>query len=299
MTTTDTRHDITRRTGSQRRLRPVIRRAAPKVGRHLALVVLLAPMLLPVAVMLTTSLHRYEDLFSWPPNLLPPHWHWANYVEIWGGAYEFASAYKSSLAIGVGTSVLAIALGIPVAYVTSRFVFRGRMLLLFAVLAIQMISPVVFIVPLYQVMQLYGLLNTYASVIMASAAFATPMVVWLLHSFFQSIPTEMEEAALVDGCSRPAALIRIVVPLAMPGIATAATYAFILGWNELILPLTFFTDAGKYPIPMALFSFSAENQPFWQQMMAASVVAILPAALLFAFMQRNLVAGLTAGGTKT
>lgn len=273
-------------------------RTKHSVGRHLALIALLVPMLLPVAVMLTTSLHRYEDLFSWPPHILPPVWHWANYVEIWSGAYNFASAYKSSLIIAAGTSVLAVGFGIPVAYVTSRFVFRGRMLLLFGVLAIQMISPVVFIVPLYQVMQLYGLLNTYASVILASAAFATPMVVWLLHSFFQSIPTEFEEAALVDGCSRPSALLRVALPLAMPGIATAATYAFILGWNELILPLTFFTDPGMYPIPMALFSFSAENQPFWQQMMAASAVAVLPAAVLFAFMQRHLVAGLTSGGTK-
>lgn len=275
------------------------RRLALAAGRHVAIIALLVPMLLPAAVMLSTSLHSYEDLFRWPPNLLPSDVHWSNYAEIWGGRYGFGRSFVNSLIIGVGTSVVALLAGLPVAYVTGRFRFRGRMVFLFAVLATQMISPVVFIVPLYQVIQLYGLLNTYVSVIVTSAAIATPMVVWLLHSYFQAIPVSLEEAAMVDGCNRARAMLRVVVPLALPGIATAGIYAFILGWNELLLPLTFFTDADKYPIPLTLYSFSADNQPFWHLMMAASTVAVVPAALLFAFVQRYLVSGLTAGATKT
>lgn len=275
------------------------RRTLLRAGRHVALIALLAPMMLPVAVMISTSLHQYEELFRWPPHLIPPSLRWANYAEIWGGAYDFGRAFGNSMVIGLGTAAVALVAGAPVAYVTSRYHFRGRIVFLFAILATQMISPIVFVVPLYQVIQLYGLLNTYISVIITSAAFATPMVVWLLHSYFQSIPLELEDAGLVDGCNRSQVVVRIMVPLALPGIATAGIYAFILGWNELILPLTFFTDTAKYPISLTLYSFSAENQVFWHQMMAASTVAVVPAVLLFAFMQRYLVTGLTAGATKT
>ncbi|BAS27835.1 carbohydrate ABC transporter permease [Limnochorda pilosa] len=274
-------------------------RSVALAGRHLALIVLLGAMLLPVVVMIGTSLKSFDEVFAWPPDLFPVRPQWQNYANVWSGDYRFAGAFRNSVVIAVSTSLLAVGLGAPAAYGASRFRFRWKDAFLFGVLATQMISPVVFVVPLYRAMRAYHLLNTLTAVIVASAAFAMPMVIWLMHGYFRTIPRELEEAAMVDGCSRFSAMARVILPLAAPGLAAAGIYAFILGWDQLLFPLTFLTKGELRPIPLALYDFSGYNIVFWHEMMAASTIAVVPAALAFGAVQRYLVGGLTAGAVKT
>ncbi|WP_324716831.1 carbohydrate ABC transporter permease [Carboxydochorda subterranea] len=274
-------------------------RALDLIGKHVALIVILGAMLLPVVVMLGTSLKSMDQLFTWPPRLFPSNPQWQNYAEVWGGRYQYSRAFTNSVIIAVFTSLLSVLLGAPAAYGANRFKFRGSSAFMFGVLATQMISPVVFIVPLYKAMRAYHLLNTLTSVIIASTAFAVPMVIWLLHGYFSSIPKELEEAAMVDGCSRARAMVQVILPLAAPGLAAAAIYAFIMGWNQLMFPLAFLTRSELRPIPLALYDFSGYNIVFWHHLMAASMIAVVPAAIAFALVQRYLVSGLTAGAVKS
>lgn len=265
---------------------------------HLLLILLIGLMVFPVIVMIGTSLKSYDSLFEWPPKLFPGKPEWSNYLTVWSGQYKFYIPFKNSLAIAGATGILSILLGAPAAYGISRTVTSLRNSLLFGILASQMISPVVFILPLYKVIRAYGLLNTLTSVIVTSAAFTLPMVIWLLHGYFDSIPRELEEAAMVDGCSRIQALYRVMLPLAAPGLAAAGIYAFIMGWDQLMFPLTFLTNSALKPITLALYDFSGYNIVYWHEMMAASTIAVIPVAIAFAFIQRYLVKGLTAGAIK-
>lgn len=269
------------------------------IARHIILIAIIGAMLLPVIVMIGTSLKTFDELWVWPPRLFSPTPQWHNYAQVWGGEYNFANAFKNSVIIALSTSLISLGLGAPAAYGAARFGFRWKPAFLFGVLATQMISPVIFIVPLYKVMRAYGLLNSLTSVIVATSAFVMPMVIWLLHGYFQSISEEIEEAAMVDGCSRWGALVRVIFPLAAPGLAAAGIYAFIMGWDQLLFPLTFLTRSELRPIPLALYDFSGYNIVFWHEMMAASTIAVIPAAVAFALVQRYLVGGLTAGAVKS
>lgn len=269
------------------------------IARHLVLIAIVGSMLLPVVIMMGTSVKSFSEVFTWPPTLFPETPRWENFRNVWSGNYQFSRAYRNSLVIAGCTSLIAVGLGAPAAYGMSRLRSRWKRVLLFGVLATQMISPVVFIVPLYQVMRAYRLLNTLASVIVVTAAFAMPMVIWLMHAYFQTIPRELEEAAMVDGCSRFGAMARVVLPLAAPGLSAAAIYAFILGWDQLLFPLTFLTRSELRPIPLALYDFSGYNIVYWHELMAAATLAVVPPAIAFAVVQKYLVGGLTAGAIKS
>jgi len=268
------------------------------LGKHLALIVLLVVMLFPVYVMLKTSVTAFNDLFSWPPSWWPQHWSFHNYVEVLTGGYQFGRAYLNSAIIAVATSGIAIVLGFLAAYGLSRFRFRGRQALLFTALATQMFSPVVMIVSLYQMMRGYHLLNTYLAVILAESALAIPIALWLLHGYLESIPPDLEEAAMIDGCSRLSSLRHVVLPLAAPGIAMAGIYTFIFAWNALIFPLVFLNNDQLYPIPLAMSRFVGQNIVYWNLLMAGGILATVPVALLFSSVQGVFVRGITAGALK-
>ena len=275
------------------------RRLIGEIGRHVLLILILVAMLLPVVVMISTSLKDFDQLFTWPPKLVPSEFKWENYLNVWSGQYDFARPFANSVIIASATSLLSVSMGSLAGYAVSRFRFAGRRWFLFAVLATQMISPVVFIVPLYKAMRAYKLLNTLTSVIIASTAFAMPMVIWLMQGYFQSLPKELEEAAMVDGCSRLGAWSKIILPLSAPGLAAAAIYSFILGWDQLMFPLTFLTRSELRPVTLSLYDFSGYNVVYWHEMMAASTIAVIPAAIAFMLVQQYLVGGLTAGSVKS
>lgn len=274
------------------------RKLGKESARHLVLIVLILFMIFPSMIMLSTSLKAYDKLFYWPPHLIPRSWEWINYKVVFVGAYHFYRALLNSFIIAMGVAALSVVLGFPAAYGLSRYKFKGHSTVLFAMLATQMFSPVVFLISLYQIVRAYGLLNTYTSVIFAAAALSVPMAVWLLHGFLSTVPVEIEEAANVDGASRLQSIVRIVTPLAAPGLAMVSIYSFIAGWNNLLFPLVFVSNEVMRPVALALSDFAGRNIVFWNLMMAAGVVATFPIATLFNFVQRSFVKGITGGALK-
>ncbi|QTL99782.1 ABC transporter permease subunit [Iocasia frigidifontis] len=265
---------------------------------HIIMILFLVMLLFPTAVMISTSFKTFDSVLTWPPTWISEDLQFVNYWTVWVGEYQFYKPFLNSILIAGSVGILSLTLGTPAAYAMSRYQFKGRKLFLFSVLATQMFSPIVLLVPLYKIVINLGLINTFTSVIVGRTAFALPMVIWLLLGYFENIPRGLEEAAMVDGCSLFKSLYRIILPLAGPGIATAGIYAFIMGWNDLMFSLTFINDASMSPITLAMSDFVGKNVVLWHEMMAAAVISILPVAILFSFVQRFLVQGLTAGAVK-
>jgi len=265
---------------------------------HIILWIIFIVMLFPVWIMLSTSLQAYENIFNWPPEFFPADPQWLNYVTVWVGKYDFYKPFFNSLIISVSTALISLLFAFPAAYALTRFKFVGRNSLLFVVLVTQMFSPVVLIVGLYQLIQVYSLLNTLLGVIITNCAFTTPMSVWLLHGYMQNIPQTLEQAAFIDGCSRIRAIFRIVLPLSAPGIALASIYSFIMSWNDLLIPLIFISESRLRPVSLALTDFAGQNVVYWHEMMASSILTTIPIAVMFSFVQKYFVQGFMSGAIK-
>jgi multiple sugar transport system permease protein len=251
----------------------------------------------PYLVMLFTSLKPTSELFASPIRLLPIRWLFSNYTQVWRVAP--IGKYLGNTLIIAGTSTIIVMLvAVPAAYATARMNFRGRGMYMGLVLLTQMFAPVALLVGLYRELVLVGLVDTLTALIITNAAFNLAFAVWILNGYFSSIPYEIEEAAIVDGCGRFAVLWRIVLPLALPGLVTALIFTFIAAWNEYVLALTVISSPGKEPISIGVTSFIGKYNVDYQYLFAASLIAIVPVVILFALIEKRLVEGLTAGGIK-
>ena len=270
------------------------RRRAALTAAGLAVAVVLAA---PYIVMVLTALKPDAELRTTPPRLLPIRWQPGNFLTVVGDP-GFQSWLRVSLVVAAASTVLAVGAAVPAAYHTARHQFRGRRAFLLLVLVTQMFSPTALVVGLYRQFFDWGLINTYAALILTNAAFNLAVAVWMLRAFFAAIPREVEEAAAVDGCGRVGTLIRVVLPLARPAIATALIFAFIAAWNEYIVALTLMTDGMRRPLTVGITSYVTAYVQHWNLLFAASAIAIVPVLALFALIERHLVAGLTAGSVK-
>lgn len=269
------------------------------LGRHVLLIILLGFLLAPTVIMVSTSFKPYSEVNAWPPQLIPDDATVSGFTAVLiDPAYDFGRAFLNSSIIAVGTAVVSVVLGLPAAYAIRRFTFTGRTVFLFAVLVTQMVSPALFIMPLYQVMNGLGLLNTYIALIIGNSAITLPVVIWLLSAYLRGVPIVLEEAAMVDGASRLSALIRVVLPISAPGILAAGAYAFVHAWNDLVFALAFVTNTNMHPITRALDRFAAENVVRWDLTMAASTLSVIPILLLFILLQRHLLQGVAVGAIK-
>ncbi len=204
----------------------------------------------------------------------------------------------NTLLVTVGSTLMTIPLSVLAAYALHRFRFRGRTFFIFFVLLMQLLPATAIIVPFFLMFRSYQLLDTLHGVTLAYMTFALPLGIWILWGYFQSIPLEFEEAALVDGCTQFGAFWRVTLPLAVPGIAATSLFIFLDGWNQYLLAYVLTSSSGKWVISLGLFSFIGEYFVQIEQMMAASVVASFPALLLFAILQRYVRGGLALGGMK-
>ena len=254
--------------------------------------------LLPYLEMLITAVRPQRELYQ--ADYLPHHFAWSNLTNMWGAAFGITSAVRVSLEIAGGATVLVLLVALPAAYYTSRRRFRGRNGFLLLVLATQMLQPTALIVGIYKEFLDFGLLNLDPvwSLILVNAGFNLAFAVWILNAYIGSIPVELEEAAMVDGSTRLAALFRVTLPLAMPGVVTALIFTFIAAWNEFISALTLTTSNSDYPLTVRLDSFIGQYSVDWQHMFGASVVATIPVFILFALIEGRVVGGLTAGSVK-
>ena len=202
------------------------------------------------------------------------------------------------LLVATTSTVIVVLVAVPAAYFTARFRFPGRTAFLFLVLITQMFSPTSLVVGLYREFFELNLVNTYLAIILTNSAFNLAFAVWILHGFFSSIPKEVEEAAHLDGCGRVKTLTKIMLPLTLPGVVTAVVFTFIAAWNEYVVALTLMLDDAKKPLTVGITSYVTGYEQHWDQLFAASIIAIIPVVILFAFIEKHLVGGLTAGSIK-
>ncbi|MEU1275361.1 ABC transporter permease subunit [Streptomyces sp. NPDC005799] len=253
--------------------------------------------LMPYLVMFLSSLKSDQDLFSSPARYLPSHWLWDN----WPAAFrqgDLLTYFRNSLIVSVGSTLLVLAVAIPAAYYTSRNRFKGRGAFLKLVLITQMFAPISLVIGIYREWQQLGMSNTLTALILTDAGFNLAFAVWILNTFFSSIPQEIDEAARMDGLPDLQVLWRVVLPLARPGLVTATIFTFIAVWNEFVVALTITSTTDTKPLTVGINDFIGQYQVHYQYIFVASLVAIIPVVALFAVIERHLVSGLTAGAVK-
>lgn len=257
---------------------------------------LLAGTLFPLYWMVVSSITPDARLFE-APALVPASPVLDHYRALFDQR-DFWVPLRNSLVVAGATTLLAVAAGTLCAYAVARLTFRGKRLLLAAVLAVSMFPQIALVSPLYMLLREVGLINTYPGLVLPYLTFATPLTIWLLLGYFRQLPGDIEEAALMDGASRVRALWEIVVPLAWPGIATTAILTFLYCWNEFLFALSFTLGPERYTVPVAIALFRGQYQVPWGQILAAAVVATAPVAVLVMVFQRRMVEGLTGGAVK-
>ena len=253
--------------------------------------------LYPYFVMFTTAAKSRAEIYATKGTLLPIHWLWQNFKDIWTLA-PLSRYFINSLIVAGGSTLIAIVCGIPAAYALARMKFKGKKIFLGIVIISQMFAPVVLLIGIYKVMMAFHLTNSIIGLIFINAAFNQAFAIWLLRGTFLSISPEMEQAATIDGCNRVHALLRILLPVAAPGIVTALIFVFINAWNEYTVALTLISTDTFKPLTVGINIFNGYNMIEWQYLFAASLYAIVPVVILFVGIEKNLVGGLTSGGVK-
>ena len=254
--------------------------------------------LFPVAWILSTSLKTIPETYQWPPTLLPENPTFEAYVKIWS-LKNFSVYFKNSLIVSSLSTLLSVTLACLAAYGFSRYEFRGKRFLLFFFLMTQMVPAVLLLLPYFVMMRSLNLLNSYPALVFAYTSFALPFCTWMLKGFLDSIPIEIDDAALIDGCSRLQALIRVVLPLALPGIAATTFFSFLVAWNHYLFALGLATNPSMYTLPVGISSTIGEFRVEWNALMAGAAIASLPTILIYSLLERFFVQGLTAGAVKS
>lgn len=251
----------------------------------------------PYLEMLLTALKPKEEITAIPTTYLPNSWTWSNFIGVWK-EIPLATYLKSSFIISFSATVIVLFLAVPAAYFVARNRFRGRTAFLLLVLITQMFSPTALVVGIFREVVAFKLVDTYIALIVIYAAFNMAFSIWILSGFFASIPADIEEAAWIDGCSRFKTLTKVVLPLALPGLVTAFIFTFIAAWNEFVIALTLTSTPAHEPLTVGLTSLIGQYQVQWNFLFAGSLIAIVPVVILFAFIEKWLVGGLTAGSVK-
>jgi len=264
---------------------------------YAVLVGLAVVVLFPFYWMTITSFKSEEQMRSlismfWPRPLVGE-----NYGQLLSKT-DFVAWYGNSATVAISSTLLATAVGTIGAYALARLRFLGRGFLASATLITYLVPPSILFIPLYAQMRNLGLANSLAGLIAAYPSFTVPFVTWLLMGYFESIPEELEEAAMIDGATRFGAFTRVVLPLAAPGVLAAALYAFTQAWNEFLYALVFITDGRLRTLPVGLASFITGDVYGWGYLMAGAVLTTLPVIAAYIYLQKYMVEGLTAGGVK-
>jgi len=260
-------------------------------------VVIVLFLLFPFFVMISTMLKPGSEVYVSPPYWIPKKIALSNFVKLWT-QYPFGTYFKNSLIIAAGTTLLTTILCVPAAYAVSRFRFKGQKTLLYMYLVVQMFSPIVVVIALFKMIARMHLLDTYVGLILVNSVFTLAFVTWMLSGYFKTIPVEIEEAALIDGCSRMQTIIKIMLPISAPGLVTTIIYSFIASWNEFMFALTLVQSKEKTPLTLGLYNFVGRYTTQWELLTASAFLAIIPIIVLFLLIEKELVTGIVGGAVK-
>ena len=252
----------------------------------------------PLYWMLVTALKTQVEIFSIPTPLWPENLTFDAFTKQLSTSGDTLRGFKNSLIISCGATVISTVLAIPASYGLARFRFGARKALVLFFLITQMLPSTLVLPSLYIMFSKLGLLNTYLAPILADATLGIPFSIIILRTYFVSIPKELDEAAKIDGCSHLSAFVKIMLPIAKPGIVVAAVFSFVYAWGDLIYGITFITNPNMRPITSSIYNYVQQYQTLWNSTMAFGIIAITPVVLIFIFMQKYIVSGLTNGAVK-
>ena len=252
----------------------------------------------PLYWMLVTALKSQVEIFQIPTPLWPKELTFEAFQKQLSASSDTLRGFKNSAIIGFGAMSISTILAIPAAYGLARFKFRGKKIIILLFLITQMLPSTLVLTSLYIMFSSAKILNTYMAPILADATLGIPFSVIILRTYFLSIPKELDEAAKIDGCGHLTAFVKIMLPIAKPGVVVAAVFSFVYAWGDLIYGITFITDPNKRPITSSIYNYVQQYQTLWNSTMAFGIIAIFPVILIFIFMQKYIVSGLTNGAVK-
>ncbi len=262
-------------------------------------VLVLCILLFPLFWTLNTSLKTEQEIFQNPPTFYPHVLNTQSYAaQVETGDFNMFRSFANSFLISVGSMLIAVVLAVPASYGIAKYRYRGRKLMLLFFLVTQMLPVSVLLTPMFIMFKGMHVYNTWWSAILADATIGIPFSVLILKNYFASIPKELEEAAYIDGCTRFGAFMRILVPVAKPGIVVCAVFSFLYAWGDLAYGMTFILDQQKRPITAGIFNFMGQYGTKWSYLSAFAIVTVIPVALIFIFMQKYIIAGMTNGAVK-
>ena len=251
----------------------------------------------PVLWMIFASVRPVIETLSLPPKWWPHEFTLQFYTDLITGG-QYGVYLRNGYIISIATTILCLVLGAMAAYGFSRFKIAGGSGVLIGLLALRMLPGVVLIIPYFRMAQALGIFNTYLSLVLAHSSIALPTTIWMLKSYFDSIPRDLEEAAMVDGATRMGALWRVIMPLVAPGLVATGVMSFLVSWNELLLSVVLSSGPSVAPLTVGIASFFGQFGRDWGHVMALNTMGVLPLLLVFIFLQRYVVQGMTAGAVK-
>lgn len=256
-------------------------------------------LLFPLYWTLITSLKTETEIFQNPPTFFPHVVNTKSYAaQVETGDFNMFKSFANSMIISLGAMAIAVILAVPASYGIAKYRFRGRKAMLLTFLVTQMLPVSVLLTPLFMLFKNIHLYNTWGSAILADATIGIPFSILILKNYFASIPKDMEEAAYIDGCNRFTAFIHILLPIAKPGVMVCAIFSFLYAWGDLAYGMTFIIDQQSRPITAGIFNFMGQYGTKWSYLTAFAVVTIIPVLLIFFFMQKYIVGGMTSGAVK-
>lgn len=265
----------------------------------IASILIFCVLLFPLYWIVVTSLKTETEIFQIPPTLWPEVLNLKSYAaQVETGDFNMFQSFGNSFLISVGATLVAVVLAVPASYGIARYHFRGKKLMLLGFLVTQMLPVAVLLTPMFIMFRNMHVYNTPWAAILADATIGIPFSVLILKNYFASIPGELEEAACIDGCNRFTAFLRVLIPVAKPGVMVCAIFSFLYAWGDLAYGMTFILDQQKRPITAGIFNFMGQYGTKWSYLTAFAVVTILPVALIFIFMQKYIISGITSGAVK-
>mgnify|MGYP000297485371 CR=1 FL=1 len=262
-------------------------------------VLLLLIMLFPLYWIFVTSLKLEKEIFRNPPTFWPTQLNLKSYmVQLEIGDFNMFRSFGNSLIISGGAMIISIILAVPASYGVARFNFKGKKPIVLGFLITQMLPVSVLLTPLFIIFKNMNLYNTFWSTIIADSTIGIPFSILILKNYFASIPKELEEAAYIDGLNRFTAFIRVLIPIAKQGVVVCGVFSFLYAWGDLAYGMTFIIDQRRRPITAGIFNFLGQYGTKWSYLSAFAVVTIIPVALIFIFMQKYIISGMTSGAVK-
>ena len=253
-------------------------------------------MLSPIVLIFFNSFKRLDEALRWPPTIIPSSPTLETYFRVLNSPVPLT--LRNSLIIATGTTILVLGLGLPTAYAISKYSFKGSKFSMLFFLASRIIPPLSLLIPFYVMMSWLRLTNTFQALIILDTYLSFPLMVWILKAFFDDFERDLIDAALVDGCSRLGAFIRVAIPLSAVGIAAVGIITFLWTWNEFVYAMIFTATEDIAPVTIGIFHFVGDEIIEWNSLSAVGIFTSLPAIIFFIFAQKYIIEGMTKGAIK-